>query len=186
MLEKLMVQHGAPTLAGLKTGSLFTVRADTAGALGPEMERINQTLARKGVRLTVMRQGKQGVLLYLYREALLTQCLACPKAQSLLRECGYRNFSVQNALDTLRERLQRQEGFPHEIGLFLGYPLPDVAGFMRNQGRNCLLCGCWKVYGEEEKAMHAFAQYHKCTGIYTKRFQTGSSLEKLTVAAKPA
>ena len=38
--------------------------------------------------------------------------------------------------------------FPHEIGIFLGYPLADVAGFIRNKGRNCKCIGTWKVYGD--------------------------------------
>ncbi|HPF88577.1 MAG TPA: DUF3793 family protein [Candidatus Limiplasma sp.] len=186
MLEKLMIRYGAPTLAGMKTGSLFNADADDAEALKRETERINRTIEGKGARLTVLKQGKDRTLFYLYREALLTQCLTCPKAQATLRECGYGDFTVCGALATLRQRLEDQELFPHEIGLFLGYPLADVTGFMRNRGQNCLLCGCWKVYGQADEAMRIFARYRKCTSIYSKQFYTGTPLAKLTVAAKPA
>lgn len=186
MLEQTMVLHGAPTLAGLKTGSLFSVHTDGIPDIERDVERINQTLEPKGVRLTVMKRGQRRVLLYLYREAMLSQCLACPKAGKVLRQCGYGRLTVCGALDTLRERLSAQEGFPHEIGLFLGYPLTDVTGFMRHGGKNCLFCGCWKVYGEEAAAMRTFARYRKCTELYSKRFYTGTPLNKLTVAARSA
>ena len=186
VVETLMVRHGAPTLAGMKTGSLFNVHMVNSAELVQEVVQINQTLEPKGARLIIIRRGNRSVLLYLYRETLLAQCLACPKAQELLQACGYTVFTPHAALDTLRFRLQTQAGFPHEIGLFLGYPLADVTGFIRNRGRNCLLCGCWKVYGEAEKAICTFARYRKCTDIYSKRFNAGYSLGKLTVAAKSA
>ena len=186
MLETLMVRHGAPTLAGMKTGSLFRIPAEGGGELTREMVRINQALEPKGARLVILKRGNQSDLLYLYREALLAQCLACEKAQKLLGECGYTVYTPFAALETLRKRMETQQEFPHEIGLFLGYPLTDVMGFMRNSGQNCLLCGCWKVYGETEKAMRTFARYHKCTAIYSKWLHTGYSINKLTVAVKPA
>jgi len=186
VLETLIVQHGAPTLAGLKTGSLFSADAFSEEQMERDAARVNQTLEPRGVCLAIMKYGNRRALLYLYREALLAQCLACPKAARLLGDCGYHNLTVLGALTTLRERIAAEDGFPHEIGLFLGYPLSDVTGFIRHGGKHCLLCGCWKVYGEETKAAHTFARYRKCTDIYSKLFQVGYSLAKLTVAAKSA
>lgn len=186
MLEAMLVHHGAPTLAGIKTGSLFSMEADDVAEMEQAVEQANETLMPKGARLIVMKYMGHRALLYLYREALLAQCLACPKAQEILRECGYEGLSVDEALATLRDRLQEQDFFPHEIGLFLGYPEGDVAGFIRHQGQNCLLCGCWKVYGGEAEALRTFARYRKCTELYTKRFHTGCSLTNLTVAARAA
>lgn len=33
-------------------------------------------------------------------------------------------------IDHLKKRLFTHDGFPHEIGAFLGYPLEDVRGFI--------------------------------------------------------
>lgn len=39
-------------------------------------------------------------------------------------------------LDTLAGRIQNAGGeFPHEIGLFLGYPLGDVKGFIKHKAK---------------------------------------------------
>ena len=186
MLETLIVQHGAPTLAGLKMGSLFSVKPQCSQRMQQDVARVNQSLEPKGVRLVIMKVSDQHILFYLYRKAQLAQCIACPKAIPLLIQCGYRQLSVCGVLSTLREKLAQDGEFPHEIGLFLGYPLSDVTGFIRHRGKNCLLCGCWKVYQEEEKAIRRFAQYRKCTGIYAKMFQNGYPLTKLTVAVQSA
>ena len=138
MLEQTMVQYGAPTLAGLKTGSLFNADAHSPAAIAREVENINRILQPKGLRLTILKHGNRLALLYLYREAQLKQCLACPNTQELLMQCGYHNPTVDDALHTLRQKLAEQEDFPHEIGLFLGYPLSDVTGFMRHCGKKCL------------------------------------------------
>ena len=38
------------------------------------------------------------------------------------------------------------------MGIFLGYPVDDVAGFINHCGNNCKACGQWKVYGDVEYA----------------------------------
>jgi hypothetical protein len=61
-------------------------------------------------------------------------------------------------------RLQRRflnEGFPHEIGLFLGYPPEDVRGFIFNKGQNFICCRYWKVYHNAERAMEMFRKIDK-------------------------
>ena len=37
--------------------------------------------------------------------------------------------------------MEEKGAFPHEIGLLLGYPVEDVLGFIRHQGKNYLYTG---------------------------------------------
>ena len=87
---------------------------------------------------------------------------------------------VAENLDRLRIRLA-ESSFPHEIGLFLGYPLADVQGFIAHCGRNYRLCGCWKVYGDPCFAQRCFAKYKKCRDVYLKCYEQGQLLSRLTV-----
>ena len=73
-------------------------------------------------------------------------------------------IDIDGALRTLRARLKDAKSFPHEIGVFLGYPLADVLGFIENCGKNCLACGCWKVYSDLCFALQTFQRYDKCKG----------------------
>ena len=78
-------------------------------------------------------------------------------------------------------RLKDSDEFPHEIGLFLGYPPGDVHGFIENKPDACKCVGIWKVYGDKEKARQTFARYRKCTDVYTRLWSEGKSPERLTV-----
>ena len=52
-------------------------------------------------------------------------------------ELGVKEFTpvaLNRCIVKLIGRLQENEGFPHEIGLFLGYPPEDVLGFIENKG----------------------------------------------------
>lgn len=49
-------------------------------------------------------------------------------------------MTLEQLLERLSGRISASEDFPHEIGLFLGYPVDDVTGFIQNKGRNYLLC----------------------------------------------
>ena len=84
--------------------------------------------------------------------------------------------------DELRRRLA-QSGFPHEIGLFLGYPPVDVEGFQRDAGRNCKFSGLWKVYGDVEQTKQSFERFHRCRAALLRRLEQGYSLEQVFPAA---
>ncbi len=52
-------------------------------------------------------------------------------------------------------------GFPHEIGMFLGYPVADIRGFIENEGRKYLMIGYWKVYSNLSQARMIFKEYDR-------------------------
>ena len=102
-------------------------------------------------------------------------------AEMLLCECGYVCGGANLCLAQLIERLRASSDFPHEIGLFLGYPPEDVEGFMHNR-KACKLCGIWKVYSNVDAAKRQFSRCRRCTEVYLKRYKEGDSIEKLAVA----
>ena len=76
-------------------------------------------------------------------------------------------------------RLRRESDFPHEVGLFLGYPPRDVEGFIREKARRAKCTGAWKVYGDEEVARKTFALYKRCTRACRDDYLRHRSLERL-------
>ena len=65
---------------------------------------------------------------------MLSCVLSDPGVRSFLEGMGYPSgFRDSDALDLLAQRMS--EGMQHEIGIFLGYPLRDVEGFLENGGR---------------------------------------------------
>ena len=103
--------------------------------------------------------------------------------KEFLNEYGYESTDLDYCIERLKSRLKSGETFPHEIGIFLGYPLGDVKGFIENAGKNSKCSGCWKVYCNECEAIKTFEKYEKCKKIYHKLWLQGRSIAKLTVAA---
>ena len=182
MSEEALVRNCAPTLAGLKTGSMFTCPFESRDALLASLRSFNERLRKKGLRILPLRISDRKALLYLYRPARLFRDLASAEAAAVLNRCGYDPDNRAGCLRTLCRRIRTEAHFPHEVGLFLGYPVEDVCGFMENNSCNCKCVGCWKVYGDVEAAKKKFAQYKKCTRIYCDRWAQGADIERLTVA----
>lgn len=182
MSEDMLIRHCAPTLAGLKNGSLFSCPCSSRKELLEELGRLNRLLVPKGLRALPMRIRQDRALIYLFRPAGLTDDLTHTQARRLLEQAGYTELNGQRCVNQLIRRLNSCPDFPHEIGLFLSYPPEDVEGFIENRGSGCKCVGCWKVYGDEQAARRRFACYKQCTDSYCLRRAQGATVEHLAVA----
>lgn len=182
MPEEMLIQHCSPTLAGIKTGNLFACTYNSARDMRNAVRLWNQTLAGKGVRVLPLRYQAGKALIYLYRPSRLKNDLQDATACRILHRCGYAVDTPEGCIAQLIRRLASCDTFPHEIGLFLGYPPVDVCGFIENRAGGCKCVGCWKVYGNAEAAQKTFAKFKKCTRVYTAQYAKGRSIERLTVA----
>lgn len=182
-LEKLLIEHCSPTLASLKVANLFTCLYTSDLELQYELERWNREMNPKGISLTVLRKKNNRALIYVYRSVFLNRILENRDIKRFLSQYGYPMQALSDVLDYLKERMEKHKDFPHEIGIFLGYPLVDVIGFIQNCGKNFLCSGLWKVYGNPEETQRTFQQYKKCTTIYLHLWKNGRSATQLTVAA---
>lgn len=183
MLDRFLIRHSAPTLAGLKTANLFWYSWKKQEGPEEDLKTWKEVLREKGLDLQVLKEKKSRVLLYVYRVSDLQKDLDREKTRKMLAAEGYLSFSTEDAVKTLKQRLTREENFPHEIGLFLGYPEDDVEGFISNQGKNCKCSGCWKVYCNECDARKTFCRYKKCEAVYERLFLQGKPVTQLIVAA---
>ncbi len=181
-MEDYLIEHCSPTLASLKTANLFNYQYLSEEELYGYIRSLNRSLSGKGVSVTILRKLEHSALIYVYRRQKLQEDLNRPGTAEFLQTCGYDAFTVERAIAKLRRRIAEAGGFPHEIGLFLGYPLGDVIGFIENSGRNSKCSGCWKVYCNECEAVRLFAKFDKCKAVYKRLFQEGKPLSQLTVA----
>ena len=180
-LESELIEHCAPTLAGIKSAGLFSYFYSDAGVAKEELKEVNHLLNGKGVCVEALLWREKSVLIYTYRTGHLQRELEGPGAEELLAEYGYKNCDVTECIGHLKERLNQDTCFLHEIGIFLGYPLEDVKGFIENGGRNCKCCGFWKVYCNEAEKVKVFEKLKKCSQIYLRLFSEGRSIRQMTV-----
>lgn len=184
MSEETFVRYCSPTLAGLKTASLFSCPFENVNEVRNSVRKLNGILVSKGLRVLPLQFRDNRALIYAYRPSRLSRDLRDSAARSLLKKLGYADNSPERCLVRLAKRLDENEEFPHEIGLFLGYPPEDVRGFIENKAAGYKCVGEWKVYGDADKARQTFAKYRKCTEVYRAQFALGKSIERLAVAER--
>ena len=160
--------------------SLDTLSAETD--FQAQIDRLNDGLKSKGIVLMVLKKEGNRALVYVCRKSYLQEDLNRPGVASFMKKYGYESTDADKAIETLAKRLKNIDDFPHEIGLFLGYPLGDVIGFIANAGKNSKCSGCWKVYCNECQAIKKFAQFEKCRRVYKEMWQKGKCVSQLAVA----
>lgn len=181
MIEKYLIEHCSPTLANLKTANLFSFKVGDIKTLKESIRAWNYELNEKGIYLSLLNVKNNLALVYVYRRKKLEEDLKKDGVGEILNIYGYKNTNVDYAINTLKERLKFSDNFPHEIGLFLGYPLEDVKGFIENLGKNSKCSGCWKVYSNECEKIKMFNKFNKCKKVYSMLFNGGRSISKLAV-----
>lgn len=182
MSEEMIINHCSPTLAGIKTGALFNCAYPSEREMRSSVRVWDKTLSPKGLRVLPLRYNGRTALIYIYRPAMLSIDLKNELARRLLRRCGYVSSTPEGCIVQLMRRFAESDEFPHEIGLFLGYPAEDVCGFIANKACGYKCVGYWKVYGDEEKAKKTFAKFEKCTRCYCQQHAKGKGIERLAVA----
>lgn len=180
-MEKWLIEYCAPTLAGIKCASLFTYLFQREHIVLEELKKVNQLLNGKGVYIDVLMWRERSALIYVYRPVMVQRELKNPGVLELLTKYGYESGEIESCLKYLKFRLDYASCFPHEIGVFLGYPLEDVCGFIANRGKNCESCGMWKVYCNKEEKEKLFQKLKKCKAVYQQVFGEGGELSKMTV-----
>ncbi len=181
MSEEMIVRQCSPTMAGLKTGNLFASPDEDSRALNKSISGYNKRLVPKGIRMVPLGKTGRRTLIYMYRPEKLRADLSDETARKILSERGYPIGNTEECVCMLAQKIRNSDEFPHEIGLFLGYPSEDVDGFIRNKA-GCAKCvGTWKVYGDADAAKKKFAGFEKCTRVYCDCYRRNIPFDRLAV-----
>lgn len=183
MSEQTLIDNCSPTMAGLKTGNLFSCFFESKKELMSSIRRLNLRLVPRGIRMIPIKIENGRALIYVYRPDRLTSDLSDSTAKAILKSRLYPSADAQSCVAELVRRVKTEKSFPHEIGLFLGYPSFDVDGFIKNKAKGAKCVGTWKVYGDEEEAKKKFALYKKCTRVYKQAYKKHNSFDRLLVSS---
>ena len=99
-------------------------------------------------------------------------------------QLGYSNKEdINNYLYMLKNRY-KEFNCPHELGIFLGFPLNDVMDFMNCKNKKCLSCGYWLVYNDLKQAQETFSKYDKVKEHTVDYILNGYSSYKVTCSIR--
>jgi len=165
-LASYLALEAAEVLAGVKPANLISI-TDRTYRCGRNPYRLwkrwgRSVLESSPLHVHELEDRGDSVLVLLYLPEALDRLLAASATRAVLRCAGYpEEVRRAEALDMLARRLATG-AFPHEIGVFLGYPLKDVAGFM-GLARIPFTCqGPWKIYGDPGKSLRLAETYRGC------------------------
>ena len=107
MSEEMLVCHCSPTLAGLKTGSLFSCPYSSQKMIIKEIREFNQKLTQKGIRIIPVRISDKRMLVYVYRPEKLKEDFSDEKTQIILKCKGYDCTNLSQCICRLIQKLPR-------------------------------------------------------------------------------
>ena len=181
-LWEVIANQCAPVLADVKPSNLLILTSE-------EEEVFLQMEELPHISSLCLYEGKNKSTWLLYRRDRLESALVWPQTGEFLEQYGYR--VVRESLDEKLLRLQHRfteykeerQPFPHEMGVFLGYPLGDVKGFIEHHGKEYLCSGYWKVYRDEQKAKSTFQLYQSVRDAVLQLIMAGSNLYEISYQA---
>lgn len=181
--ENLLALHCSPTLMGLKASNLICCPKGKFEDLPGILKSYNLWMNPLDIFLMPLWETEKRLMVLVYRKAALKRRLAETAVMNFLADYGYpRQADIDAALTQLQKNIGVSGEFPHEIGIFLDYPLEDVVGFIRNNGKNCKACGCWKVYGDVEKNLRVFEAFSRCRDHLCSQLTRGRTVQEFLLA----
>ena len=170
LLERALALHSSPAICGIKASNLINI--EYSEDLYRELEELNKRFPN--FFFYILKKDKNKVLILIYRKRILELKLSEKSNKEFLENLGYDVSSIDSMLLCLKERIKNDD-FPHEIGVFLGYDLNDIKSFMEN--RKCIYTGYWKVYSNLDEKKKLFNRYTKCKNCVIKMIDKGFPIE---------
>lgn len=154
----IIICNCGPTLKKQKIASLVTFSNDKRN-LNLIWNKYKDRLKKKlGVSFFELRRDKRNIVVLFYNYEMMEMHIKDKQNMSFLNRFGYKSeMNVNQCLCHLKRRFEKI--CPHEIGVFLGYPIEDVISFMDCTDTKCKMVGYWKVYHDVEKAKVIFNNY---------------------------
>ncbi len=174
MFNSLLKDCCFPTLIGLKVANMFSYSYISKKKLYDTISFWNNFLNEKSIHIEVLNITDKKALIYVYRKKRLMNILNKDKVKNILYKYGYKTNKIDDCLSILKNKIKSSKDFPHEIGIFLGYPICDVLCFIKDKGQNSICSGCWQVYSNEERAIKIFTLFNRCRTISKKIHKSDS------------
>lgn len=175
-IELQLVLQCAPTIAGLKPSNLLIVPRDLE-------DKVRLVLRHSGLLGYRLVYDKKRVIFLVFNRDMLMDYLSKDEVRAFLIKYGYRTDAFGYCLRYFQKRydsyIHDRKDFPHEMGVFLGYPLHDVEGFIENGGDNFLVSGYWKVYFDAAKAKGLFEKFDIVKDDMVRMISKGSTIKSI-------
>ena len=175
-IETKLALQCAPMITGIKIANLLIVSTC-------DEEQVRRILRKTGITYYRLLRMESKTTFLLFHRPKLAAYLKDYEVQRILRADGYEDLSLGRILRTFQMRyqthMQEKVGFPHEMGLLLGYPVEDVEGFILHKGQNALYAGYWKVYRDVPAKKRIFESYELAKETLIRLLDMGYDMHRI-------
>jgi hypothetical protein len=157
-LLSVIMCNAAPTIKNHKTSSLINFRNNNRNLKDIWEKYKNEVKEKLDVDFFELKKDETSTLVLFYNREKIKLGIRDNRSMEFLKRFGYNeNMDIHECLSLLGKRFKNL--CPHEIGVFLGYPIEDVVSFVDYPSSKCKMVGYWKVYHDIEKAEIIFNKY---------------------------
>lgn len=181
----ILARYCMPTLLGQKPATLIHFSKNPEQDNESVYRCFQAEAGQFACQSSLLYENQAEVFLLIYQAELLGNALFQDDVREFLSLFGYHTEKTDISLYIFHFRKryhdywEKGSVFPHEIGIFLGYPLKDVESFIINQGKNYQLSGFWKVYHDVPNALETFKRYRMLREKAIQTIMAGNRLEDL-------
>lgn len=174
--ETKIILECAPLIFGLRLANIINITR-------AEFVNLKKIFFDSDLSFYVISTTKDRLSLLFYRKNNLSEYFSKPKTKELLEEFGYDTGDMYGMMYTFslryRKYINKKAYFPHEMGLFLGYPVEDVEGYINNDGKNSLAVGYWKVYEGVNEKIKLFEKFEEAKETLTYLVYKGMNINEI-------
>ena len=175
--NQIIVQSSSPTFCNIKPGNIFFVKNEAFDK--EKFEAWKESFYKRGLMVFSAQISETSKAILVLNVCWARKILADVFVKAYLSEKGYHTGSVFGFVKELFSRMLEKEGFPHEVGVILGYPVEDVIEFENHKGHDCKYCGCWKCYSDVEKAKDCHCRFTECRRLCKQWYDEGYSINQI-------
>ena len=158
-IEKFLLYNASLVISQVKPSATITLKKGSDSIYEKWIKYGEDFLKAIDIEYINLRECENALIILIYDAQELSNYIFKKESKSFLTKLGYSDENDLN--DYLKMLKRRYEEFncPHELGIFLGYPIDDVKDFMNCSNKKCLACGYWRVYNDYNAAKEIFNTY---------------------------
>ncbi|MCT4566429.1 MAG: DUF3793 family protein [Maledivibacter sp.] len=156
-----LVEILGPVLIGSKPAELLSFPKHDKHVLR-KIEDIHKHIGKcKRITYKLFNFKNNSIKILFYNPKALDKNLKDFRNMKFLKTLGYpRRYDLDTYVEFIVEKM-RNGVIPHEIGVFLGYPLKDIMGFIGHPSLKLTKINGWRVYGDptlSDKRLNEFLE----------------------------
>lgn len=165
---KWLVQTLGPVLLGAKPSEILSFPSNDK-ELTEKINKIHHHFGNcKKISFKIFHFNHKSTKVLFYKPISLEAALTDFRNARFLKSIGYpKEYSLESYLGHMIDKIKKGN-IPDEIGLFLGYPLKDVIGFMGHPSLKLTKVNGWRVYGDAALSDQTYNEFLKAKATIKK------------------